>query len=191
MRQVTGTDDYEYDELAVKSVAVFAVDATGSDRQGALNPTGSPKGAKRMKKKLRGAGPGADPDRGGGAACAGRRRSTDELNAYWEKADPLYAQIEALGTRQAEIYQQFGLSLDDDTRSRSPWTTPQYEQYVKGLGVLTDAELKTLMDTNAEIVKLSDEIDELTARHDASDDPTEQGVLDNLIPLQAAPDRRG
>ena len=28
MRQVTGTDDYVYDELAVKSVAVFAVDAT-------------------------------------------------------------------------------------------------------------------------------------------------------------------
>jgi nitroimidazol reductase NimA-like FMN-containing flavoprotein (pyridoxamine 5'-phosphate oxidase superfamily) len=28
MRQVTGTDDYEYDEPAVRSVAVFAVDAT-------------------------------------------------------------------------------------------------------------------------------------------------------------------
>jgi nitroimidazol reductase NimA-like FMN-containing flavoprotein (pyridoxamine 5'-phosphate oxidase superfamily) len=28
MRQVTGTDDYEYDEPAVKSVAVFQVDAT-------------------------------------------------------------------------------------------------------------------------------------------------------------------
>ncbi len=28
MQRVTGTDDYEYDDLAVKSVAVFAVDAT-------------------------------------------------------------------------------------------------------------------------------------------------------------------
>ena len=28
MRHVSGTDDYEYDDLAVKSVAVFAVDAT-------------------------------------------------------------------------------------------------------------------------------------------------------------------
>jgi lipase chaperone LimK len=57
----------------------------------------------------------------------------------------------------------------------------QYEQYVKGLGVLTDEELKTLMDTNAQIVKLSDEIDELTTRYASSSDPTEQGDLDNLI----------
>ena len=28
MKQVTGTDDYEYDEPAVKNVAVFSVDAT-------------------------------------------------------------------------------------------------------------------------------------------------------------------
>jgi hypothetical protein len=104
----------------------------------------------------------------------------DELNAYWEKANPLFAQVEALGTRQAEIYQQFGLSLDDDT-SEDPMDDAQYEQYVKGLGVLTDEELKTLMDTNAKIVKLSDEIDELTARHTASTDSTEQGELDNLI----------
>jgi len=104
----------------------------------------------------------------------------EELNAYWEKADPLYAQIDGLGTRQAEIYQQFGLSLDDNT-SEDPMDDAQYEQYVKGLGVLTDAELKTLMDTNAQIVKLSDEVDELTTRHASSDDPTEQGVVDNLI----------
>ncbi len=104
----------------------------------------------------------------------------EELNTYWEKANPLYAQISALGTRQAEIYKQFGLSLDDDS-SDQPMEDAQYEQYVKGLGVLSDDELKTLMDTNAKIVKLSDEIDALTARHDASDDTTEQGVLENLI----------
>jgi hypothetical protein len=104
----------------------------------------------------------------------------EELDAYWVKANPLYAQIEALGTRQAEIYKQFGLSLDDDP-NQQPMDDTAYEQYVKGLNVLTDDELKKLMDTNAEIVKLADEMDELTAKHDASDDPTEQGVLHNLI----------
>jgi hypothetical protein len=33
----------------------------------------------------------------------------DELAAYWEKADPIYAQIQGLGARQEEIYQEFGL----------------------------------------------------------------------------------
>jgi hypothetical protein len=104
----------------------------------------------------------------------------DELAAYWEKADPLYAQIEALGVRQSEIYQQFALSLDDNGDGTA-MDDAQYEQYVKGLGVLTDDELKQLMDANAAIVKLSDEIDELTARFSATDDTTEQGGLDNLI----------
>lgn len=104
----------------------------------------------------------------------------DELAAYWEKADPLYAKITALGERQAEIYQEFGLSLDD-SGDDSVLDDAQYEEYVRKLGVLSEDELKTLMDANAEIVTLSDSIDELTARHDASEDPTEQGVLDNLI----------
>ena len=106
--------------------------------------------------------------------------ASEELDAYWAKANPLYAQIEALGARQAEIYKQFGLSLDDGA-DQQPMDDADYEQYVKGLNVLTDAELKQLMDANARIVKLGDEMDELTARHDASDDPTEQGVLHNLI----------
>lgn len=103
----------------------------------------------------------------------------EELNAYWEKADPLYAQIEALGTRQTEIYQQFGLSLDDGEGEVLDDT--QYEEYVKSLGVLTDEELKKLLDTNAGIVKLSDEIDDLAARYTASADPEEQATLDDLI----------
>ena len=103
----------------------------------------------------------------------------DELAAYWEKADPIYAQIQALGDRQAEIYQQFGLSMDDE--DTEPMDDAAYEDYVRGLNVFSEDELKTLMDANAQIVKLSDEIDELTARHDASADETEQGVLDNLI----------
>ena len=104
----------------------------------------------------------------------------EELNAYWEKADPLFAQIEALGTRQTEIYQQFGLSLYDNSGDEV-LDDAQYEQYVKSLGVLTDEELKKLMDANAEIVKLSDDIDELSARYTASEDPTEQQTLDSLI----------
>ena len=104
----------------------------------------------------------------------------EELNAYWEKADPLFAQIEALGTRQTEIYQQFGLSLDDNSGDEV-LDDAQYEQYVKSLGVLTDEELKKLMDANAEIVKLSDDIDDLSARYTASEDPTEQQTLDSLI----------
>lgn len=103
----------------------------------------------------------------------------EELNAYWEKADPLYAQIEALGTRQTEIYQESGLSLDDG--EGEVLDDAQYEAYVRGLGVLTDEELKKLLDTNAGIVKLSDEIDDLSARYTASEDPEEQATLDNLI----------
>jgi peptidoglycan hydrolase CwlO-like protein len=103
----------------------------------------------------------------------------DELAAYWEKADPLYAQIQALGERQSEIYQEFNLSLDDT--DDTVMDDAQYEEYVRGLNVLTDDELKKLTNANAEIVKLSSSIDELTAQYDASDDPTEQGVLDSLI----------
>lgn len=104
----------------------------------------------------------------------------EELNAYWEKADPLYAQIEALGTRQTEIYQQFGLPLNDDGEGEV-LDDAQYEAYIKGLGVLTDEELKKLLGTNAGIVKLSDEIEDLSARYTASEDPEEQTTLDNLI----------
>jgi hypothetical protein len=104
----------------------------------------------------------------------------EELAAYWEKADPLFAQIEELGTRQTEIYQQFGLSLDDDSGDEV-LDDAQYGEYVKGLGVLTDEELKTLIDANAGIVKLSDEIDALTARYTASEDPAEQETIDSLI----------
>lgn len=103
----------------------------------------------------------------------------EELNAYWEKADPLYAQIDALGTRQTEIYQESGLSLDDG--EGEVLDDAQYEAYIKGLGVLTDEELKKLLDTNAGIVKLSDEIEDLSARYTASEDPEEQATLDNLI----------
>jgi hypothetical protein len=103
-----------------------------------------------------------------------------ELDAYWEKAEPLFAQIEALGARQTEIYQQFSLSLEDDGGGEA-MDDAQYEQYVKGLGVLTDEELKELMDANAGIVKLSDEIDDLAARYTASEDPEEQATLDSLI----------
>jgi len=103
----------------------------------------------------------------------------DELAAYWEKAEPLFAQIEALGARQTEIYQQFGLSLDED--GDEVLDDAQYEQYVKDLGVLTDEELKMLMDTNAGILKLSDEIDALTVQLDASEDPAKQEEIDNLI----------
>jgi hypothetical protein len=103
----------------------------------------------------------------------------DELAAYWEKANPLYDQIEALGARQTEIYLQFGLSLTDE--EAEPMDDAAYEQYVRGLGVLTEDELKTLMETNAEIVKLADEADALSASYQASDDPTERSVLDGLI----------
>lgn len=106
----------------------------------------------------------------------------DELNAYWEKAEPLFAQIEALGARQTEIYQAFGLSLDDE--ESEPLDDAQYEQYVKALGALTDEELKKLMDTNAGIVRLSDEIDALAARHDASESPEERQELDTLIHIK-------
>lgn len=104
---------------------------------------------------------------------------TDELAAYWEKADPIYAQIQALGVRQEEIYQEFGLSLDDD--SGPVMDDAQYEEYVRGLNVLSEDELKKLLAANAAIVSLSDEIDDLNAKYDASEDPTEQGVLENLI----------
>lgn len=103
----------------------------------------------------------------------------DELAAYWEKADPIYAQIQALGVRQEEIYQEFGLSLDDD--SDPVMDDAQYEEYVRGLNVLSEDELKKLLAANAAIVSLSDEIDDLNAKYDASEDPTEQGVLENLI----------
>ena len=104
----------------------------------------------------------------------------EELGAYWEKADPLYAQIEALGTRQAEIYAQFGLSLEGDG-DQTPMDDAQYEQYVKSLNVLTDDELKTLLATTQEIVKLSDEIDQLSAQHDGTEDATEQASLDEQV----------
>jgi predicted metal-dependent peptidase len=104
----------------------------------------------------------------------------EELDAYWEKANPIFAQIEALGTRQTEIYQQFGLSLDEDGGDEV-LDDAHYEEYVKGLGVLTDEELKKLMDANAGIVKLSDEIDGLTARYTASEDADEQATIDSLI----------
>ncbi len=103
----------------------------------------------------------------------------DELATYWEKADPIYAQIQALGVRQEEIYQEFGLSLDDD--SGPVMDDAQYEEYVRGLNVLSEDELKKLLAANAAIVSLSDEIDDLNAKYDASEDPTEQGVLENLI----------
>ncbi len=102
----------------------------------------------------------------------------DELAAYWEKANPIYAQIQALGERQTEIYNQYGLSMEEDAE---PMEDDAYEDYVRGLEVFSEDELKTLMDANAQIVALSDEIDELTARHASSEDETEQGVLDNLI----------
>ena len=104
----------------------------------------------------------------------------EELAAYWEKAEPLYAQIEALGTRQTEIYQEFSLSLEDDGGGEA-MDDAQYEQYVKSLGVLTDEELKKLMDGNAGIVKLSDEIDDMSTRLNASEDPEEQATLGDLI----------
>ena len=68
--------------------------------------------------------------------------------------------------------------MDDDS---SVMDDAQYEDYVRGLSVLSEDELTKLLSSNAEIVKLSDEIDALTIKHDASEDATEQGVLDNLI----------
>jgi len=103
----------------------------------------------------------------------------DELADYWEKANALYEQIEALGARQTEIYLQFGLSLADE--ESEPMDDAAYEQYVRELGVLTEDELRTLMETNAQIVKLADEIDELSASFQVSEDPTERNVLDGLI----------
>lgn len=103
----------------------------------------------------------------------------DELADYWEKANALYEQIEALGARQTEIYLQFGPSLADE--ESEPMDDAAYEQYVRELGVLTEDELKTLMETNAQIVKLADEIDELSASFQVSEDPTERNVLDSLI----------
>ncbi len=103
----------------------------------------------------------------------------EELATYWEKANPLHAQIEALGARQTEIYLQFGLSLTDE--DGEVMDDAAYEQYVRDLGVLTEDELKTLMDANAEIVKLAGDVEELSASYQASSDPAEQNVLDGLI----------
>ncbi len=103
----------------------------------------------------------------------------DELAAYWEKANPLHAQIEGLGKRQTEIYLQFGLSLTDE--EGDVMDDAAYEQYVRDLGVLTEDELKALMATNTEIVKLAGDVEDLSAAYQASADSTEQNVLDGLI----------
>jgi hypothetical protein len=103
----------------------------------------------------------------------------DELAAFWEKAEPLYAQIEALGARQSEIYSQFNLSLEDE--SCGVMEDAAYENYVRSLNVLSQEELKELMDANARIVELYDEAVELTDAHAVTEDPLERSVIDRVI----------
>lgn len=103
----------------------------------------------------------------------------EELNSYFEKAEPLHAQLEALEVRQVEIYQEFGLSLDDE--NGEVMEDAEYEAYVRKLGVLSEDELKTLLEANAKIVALYDEANELTEHAAHAEDPLEQSVLDNVI----------
>jgi hypothetical protein len=103
----------------------------------------------------------------------------EELAAYWHSAAPLYEQINALGDRQTQIYLEFGLSLGDDAPQIIE--DSEYEAYVRGLGALTEDELRTLISVNAQIAALYDEADEFAHAYEHAQTAMERTMLSKLI----------